>query len=147
MAEKAKSNSEMIFIIITLILMIGFGFIPPVLDLTPSGMRILGVLFGVIFGCSFCSSTAWPCLLGMVVLIMTGVSNAATVLSAGIGNDSIWLMTFFFVFVAVLEEAQITALGVSVYFDGGNIFCGRYWLVVPSYDFILEYFDEDLQGI
>ncbi len=110
MAEKAKNNNEIIFILITLVLMIGFGFIPPVLDLTASGMRILGVLFGVIFGCSFCSSTAWPCLFGMVVLIMTGVSNATAILNAGIGNDSIWLMTFFFIFVAVLEEAQITGV-------------------------------------
>lgn len=107
MTEKTNNSKETIFIAITLILMIGFGFLPPVLDLNQNGMRILGILFGVIFGCSFCSSVAWVCLLSLVMLAATGVSNASTIFATGLGNDSIWLMTFFFVFVAILDEAQI----------------------------------------
>lgn len=107
MSEKVSSAPKMIHVIITLVLMFGIGFIPPVSQLTVTGMKIIGILIGTIYGVTFCTP-AWPCLLAMAALAMTGVAPVGTVLSTGIGSDSIMLMLFFFIFVAVLEQNRIT---------------------------------------
>ena len=47
--EVQKNSKQTIHIIITLVLMFGIGFIPPVSQLTVSGMKILGILLGMIY--------------------------------------------------------------------------------------------------
>lgn len=124
--EVQKNSKQTIHIIITLVLMFGIGFIPPVSQLTVSGMKILGILLGMIYGCSFCSP-AWPCLLGMAAMALTGVAPAGTIIATGIGSDSIWLMILFFVFVAVLEQNRITE-AMATWLISRKIVRGRPWL-------------------
>ena len=107
MSEKTANAPKMIHVIITLALMFGIGFIPPVSQLTVTGMKIIGILVGTIYGVTFCTP-AWPCLMAMAALAMTGVAPVGQVLSTGIGSDSIMLMLIFFIFVAVLEQNKIT---------------------------------------
>ena len=124
--EVQKNSKQTIHIIITLVLMFGIGFIPPVSQLTVSGMKILGILLGMIYGCSFCSP-AWPCLLGMAAMAITGVAPAGTIIATGIGSDSIWLMILFFVFVAVLEQNRITE-AMATWLISRKIVRGKPWL-------------------
>lgn len=93
-AEVRKNSKQTLHIIITLLLMFGIGFIPPMSQLTVSGMKLLGILLGMIYGCSFCSP-AWPCLLGMAAMAITGAAPASTIIATGVGSDSIWLMILF----------------------------------------------------
>lgn len=125
-AEVQKNSKQTMHIIITLILMFGIGFIPPVSQLTVSGMKILGILLGMIYGCSFCAP-AWPCLLGMGAMTIVGVAPFGTIVSTGIGNDSIWLMILFFVFVAVLEQNRITE-AMATWLISRKIVRGKPWL-------------------
>ncbi len=125
-AEVQKNSKQTIHIIITLVLMFGVGFIPPVSQLTVSGMKILGILLGMIYGCSFCAP-AWPCLLGMAAMAIVGVAPFGTIISTGIGNDSIWLMILFFVFVAVLEQNRITE-AMATWLISRKIVRGKPWL-------------------
>ena len=101
------NNKQTIHAIITLVLMFGIGFIPPVSQLTVTGMKIVGILIGAIYGVTFCQP-AWPCMAAMAALVIHGVAPVGTVLSSGIGSDSIMLMIFFFAFVAILEANKIT---------------------------------------
>ena len=124
--EVQKNSKQTIHIIITLVLMFGIGFIPPVSQLTVSGMKILGILLGMIYGCSFCSP-AWPCLLGMAAMAITGVAPAGTIIATGVGSDSIWLMILFFVFVAILEQNRITEV-MATWLISRKIVKGKPWL-------------------
>ena len=121
-----STTKDKINALITIVLMFGIGFIPPVSELTVSGMKILGILLGTIYGVSFCA-TAWPCLLAMGAMIVLGVAPIGTILSTGIGSDSIVLMIFFFAFTAVLEQHKITEF-IATFLISRKFIEGKPWL-------------------
>lgn len=121
-----STTKDKINALITIALMFGIGFIPPVSELTVSGMKILGILLGTIYGVSFCA-TAWPCLLAMGAMIVLGVAPIGTILSTGIGSDSIVLMIFFFAFTAVLEQHKITEF-IATFLISRKFIEGKPWL-------------------
>lgn len=125
MAENIK-NKQMIHTIITVVLMFGIGLLPPVSQLTVPGMRVLGILLGIIYGVTFCQ-VAWPCLLGMGALMVYQVAPIGTILSTGLGSDSIILMIFFFAFVAILEQNKITEF-LATWLITRKIIQGKPWL-------------------
>ena len=124
--SSTSTTKDKVNMIITIALMFGIGFIPPVSELTVSGMRILGILIGTIYGVSFCA-TAWPCLLAMGALIIYGLAPIGTVLSTGLGSDSIMLMIFFFAFTAVLEQNKITEF-LATFLISRKFIEGKPWL-------------------
>lgn len=126
MSTHKKYVPTRVHMLITIVLMFGVGFIPPVSLLTETGMKILGVLIGAIYGVTFCTP-AWPCMLAMVAMAALGVAPVSTILSAGLGSDSIMLMIFFFVFVAVLENNHITEF-LATWLISRNFIKGRPWL-------------------
>ena len=126
MSEKEARFPKQLHVLITFVLMFGIGFIPPVSQLTVAGMKILGVLIGAIYGITFCGP-AWPCLLGMFALAALGVAPVGTILATGIGSDSVMLMIFFFIFVAVLEQNKITEF-LATWMITRKIVKGRPWL-------------------
>lgn len=125
MSDKTSRFPQTLHALITIIIMFGVGFIPPVSALTVNGMKILGILIGTIYGVTFCAP-AWPCLLGMVAMAVLGVAPVATILSTGLGSDSIMLMVFFFVFVAVLEQNKITEF-LATWMITRKVVKGRPW--------------------
>ncbi|MDO4280517.1 MAG: SLC13 family permease [Peptococcaceae bacterium] len=125
-SEKTGRIPIGVHIILTIVLMFGIGFLPPVSALTVSGMKILGILVGTIYGVTFCAP-AWPCLLAMVAMGVLGVAPVGTILSSGMGSDSIMLMIFFFIFVAVLDQNKITEFLAS-WMITRKVVKGRPWL-------------------
>lgn len=121
-----STTKDKINALITIVLMFGIGFIPPVSELTVSGMKVLGILVGTIYGVSFCA-TAWPCLLAMGAMIILGVAPIGTILSTGLGSDSIMLMIFFFAFTAILEQNKITEF-VATFLISRKFIEGKPWL-------------------
>lgn len=71
-------------IVITLLLMFGFGMLPPFATLTPMGMKILGVFLGVIYG-----YTTWD---NIIVSLIAIVAFGVTGFSGGFNNAvaSMW---------------------------------------------------------
>lgn len=55
MSEAKKRIPQWVHIIIIIALMFGIGFLPPVSELTVTGMRILGILIGSIYGVAVCA--------------------------------------------------------------------------------------------
>ena len=49
-SQSRKNTVYYINSLITLILIFGFGFLPPIAPITPVGMRILGILLGLLYG-------------------------------------------------------------------------------------------------
>lgn len=126
MAEIAGNKKITIHTIITIVLMFGIGLLPPVLQLTPSGMKTLGILLGTVWGISFCQ-IAWPCLLGLAALFIYQVAPISTVFSTGIGSDSIMMMIFFFMFAAIMEENGLVQF-LSAWLLSRKIIKGKPWL-------------------
>lgn len=126
MSEAKKRIPQWVHIIIIIALMFGIGFLPPVSELTVTGMRILGILIGSIYGVAVCAP-AWPCMLAMGALAIWGIAPVGTILSTGIGSDSVMLMIFFFVFVAVLDQNKITEF-LATWMITRKIVKGRPWL-------------------
>lgn len=126
MSESKKRVPFWVHTIIILALMFGVGLIPPFLSMTVTGMKLLGILIGTIYGVAVCAP-AWPCLLAMAAMGILGVSDYATILSTGLGSDSIMLMLFFFIFVAVLEQNKITEFFASWMITRKAV-AGRPWL-------------------
>ena len=126
MSENRQSKKQTIHVIITLVLMFGIGLLPPVSALTVSGMRVLGILLGIIWGVTFCQ-VAWPCLMGMGALVLYQVAPIGTILSTGLGSDSIMLMIFFFAFVAILEQNKITEF-LATWLITRKVVKGKPWL-------------------
>lgn len=126
MSEKTGRVPQMVHIVITLVLMFGIGFLPPVSALTVTRMKIIGILIGAIYGVTFCAP-AWPCLMAMVAIGVLGISPVATILSSGLGSDSIMLMLFFFIFVAVLDQNKITEF-LATWMITRKVVKGRPWL-------------------
>ncbi len=122
----AKKIPEFVHVVLVLAVMFGFGALPPVFELTEVGMKIIGILIGLIYGVSFCTPV-WPCLFGTVALIATGVAPLATVLSTGIGSDSIMVMIFLFGFVAVMEEYKVTEF-LAAWLMTRKVVEGKPWL-------------------
>ena len=70
-AKKGYTPAQTVNIIITLALMFGFGYLPPVAGITPIGMKLLGVFLGVVYGYTACG-VIWPSLMGMMAYGITG---------------------------------------------------------------------------
>ena len=124
--DASMSKTKIVHIFITLVLMFGIGFIPPFSQMTVLGMKILGVLVGAIYGITF-FSPVWACLLAMAAFPILGIAPVTQVLSTGLGSDSIMLMLFFFVFVAVLEQNHVTEF-MANWIISRKALAGRPWL-------------------
>lgn len=65
------SLSKWINTSITILLMVGVGFLPPIGTITPYGMKVVGIFLGAVYGWSTVS-IAWPSFLAMVLLAFSG---------------------------------------------------------------------------
>ena len=74
--KKRYSTPYMINMAITLLLMFGFGLLPPFATLTPVGMRVLGIFIGVIYGFSTCE-IIWLSLFAFLAFGLSGYTNIA----------------------------------------------------------------------
>lgn len=105
--EKNGNASYIMHSCIMLIIMIGFGFLPPVGNITELGMQILGVFLGSIYGWCFVDFI-WPSILAMVVLGCTEYGTITSVFAAAMGDSIIMQLFFLFIFCAILDEIGIT---------------------------------------
>lgn len=79
---RKKSTAYWIHIVITLVIMIGFGFLPAPAPITPFGMQMLGIFFGMVYGWSTVDQI-WPSLLGLVLLAICDYNTIDDVLIEG----------------------------------------------------------------
>lgn len=103
-----------IHVVITVLLMFFFRFVPAPEPITAYGMQILGVFLGVIYGWSFCG-LIWPSFLGMLALGLTDFGTVANVYAAGFGQENLILMLLAFLFAGpLLQEGVADYLGMKL---------------------------------
>lgn len=127
--EQTESYSplKMVHVAVTLVIMLGFGYLPAPAPITPVGMKVLGVFFALLYGWTF-SGLVWPSLFGMVVLGMSGATTLKEIFAAGFGNDSTIFVIFMMIFLAVIDN-----MGVTDYL--ANWFITRKFLIGRPYLF------------
>lgn len=78
-------------IIIGLMLLV--GFIPPIDPITETGMQVLGIFLGCIYGWSL-GEMVWPSILAMVLLGYVGENTVTAIFSAGFGDQNVLTVLF-----------------------------------------------------
>lgn len=116
---------------ITLILMFGFGFLPVIEPITPLGMKIVGILLGLLYGWTTVG-LMWPSIFGTLATALSGGLTIKETLIAGYGSDITILIIFIFIFAAIVEEAGVSKF-IAMWFVTRKVFFGKPW----AFSFIL----------
>ena len=75
--------------VVTLVLMFGFGLLPPFSTLTPVGMKLLGIFLGVIYGYTTCG-IIWPSLFAIIAFGMSGYATMGDTLASMLGQNTVF---------------------------------------------------------
>lgn len=125
---KKKTLNLYIHSAIVILLMFGFGFLPPIGSVTPLGMKAIGIFLGSIWGWCFVS-LGWPSVMGLIAIGLSGYSSMNETLKAAFG-DSATIQ----VFVILIFVAYMTRSGLSEYIArsilGSKLCVGRPWLLI-----------------
>lgn len=124
--QPKKSYSYYIHMGIVLLLMFGFGCLPPLEPVTPLGMKIIGLFLGLLYGWTT-AGLIWPSLMGMLALALSGGMSFKEVLMGGFGNETTMLILFLLVFAAIVEEAGVSK-AIAMWFVTRPVFFGKPWL-------------------
>lgn len=128
-ATKTKRSKDIIYIIhslIVLTLIFAFGLLPAPEPITPIGMKILGILLGLIYGWTLVG-LLWPSLFGLLALALSGAMPIKDVFIAGFGSDTTILILFIFVFAALVEAAGVSK-AIAMWLISRRIFIGKPWI-------------------
>lgn len=124
---KEKDRMYYIHSAIGLVIMFGFGFLPPFGPVTPYGMKMLGILIGLIYLWSLVEM-GWPCLMGMVAYLLTGATTLKILLAAGFGNATVMISVFATAFAFAIA-GQGTFDYMAQWLLTRKMFYGRPWIL------------------
>ena len=104
--EKNKTMSFYIQIAAAVLVMIIVGMLPPVGQITPYGMKVLGIFLGCIIGWGFGHQIIIS-IFALILLSFSGGGSLATIFSAVYGNQSLIMVVFAFIFCFGMEQTGI----------------------------------------
>ena len=107
-------------------IMFGFGYLPPVDPITPLGMHVVGIFFGLLFGW-MTIGLIWPSIMGCIALVLVGGMKMGAVLSSGWGSTTL-LLIFFMVMVAGIVEQSGVSHFIAMYFITRKWVLGKPWV-------------------
>lgn len=138
-AVQGKNKNTMYYIhcLIFVVLTFAIGFLPPFGQITPLGMKCLGVFIGVIYGWIFVGFI-WPSLFGMIALGLVGYDSILNIFCSAIGNQTVIQCLFCFIFVATLEASGLTDF-IAKWCISRKICVGRPW-VFTAFFFLASFF-------
>lgn len=102
-----NSPISWLHLIIVLLFMFFFKYLPPVYSITSEGMAVFGVFLGLLWGWSFCGNI-WPSLLGIIAIGFSGYMTLSEAFTGSFANNNFLMLLFMFVFLYYLSEAGIT---------------------------------------
>ena len=127
-AKILGKRKDTINFVIMLMLMFGIGLLSPFGQITPMGMKILGVFIGTLYGWLFLdfivSST-----IGLIVLGLSGYTTVMGAFQAGISDTVVMNMLIAFGFVALLNEVNLTG-ALADWLLSVKFVKGHPWLII-----------------
>lgn len=128
MKADTKKNTNFLHIIIFLFFTFVFGYIPQSL-LPPLGMKVLGILIGMIFGWTTLGFV-WPSMLCILSLAFTEYYASPTaIFSAGFGNSIVILLLVIFPFIKFCEMTGLSTK-IAYFFLSRSFLIGHLWRFV-----------------
>lgn len=102
-----NKSSYYIWMIIVIFCMFGFKLFPVIDPLTPIGMQIVGIFFGMVIGWSTVG-LLWPSILGLIAIGFSGyVDTPLAAIQSAFTNANVLYVLFLFIFVGLLKHAGI----------------------------------------
>lgn len=99
-----SSKIKYINIIIVLFLIFGFRYLHPFSTLTPTGMHVLGIFLGVVYGWSTVD-LIWPGFFAIISMSFVEGFDLTSIIAGGFGSSTFWIILFMLMFVMVFERA------------------------------------------
>lgn len=93
--------------IICVAIMIFFGKIPAIDPITSMGMNIIGIFLGMVYGW-ITVGMAWPSILGLLMLGLSGYTKVNDAFRNGFGNSTVLLLFFVCIITGTLNSAGLT---------------------------------------
>ena len=100
------SKKYYIHSIIGLVIMFGFGLLPTFGPVTPYGMKMLGILIGLIYLWSFVEM-GWPSVVALVAYVLTGGTTMDNILATGFGNSNVLMVVFASAFAFAIADQGV----------------------------------------
>lgn len=132
-SNSVKTTNNMksyVHVAIMLVLMLGIGFLPPVGDITPLGMKVLGVFLGLVYGWCFVD-LLWTSLFGFFALGLTGYMDATSAIAMAFNNQSLVIVLVCFVFAECVNQLGVSS-AIAYWILGRKVFVGRPWLFIAG---------------
>ena len=119
-------NKKLIHYLITALFLFGFAYIPPMAPLTPTGMGMVGVFIGAVYGWTTLNML-WP---SMMALVAMGLHiGMMPVLGASFGNPVVLMMLIMLPVMGLLNETHTTET-IAVAFVTNKLTLGRPWVLI-----------------
>lgn len=118
------ANKKLIHYIITALLLFGVAYIPPIAPVTETGMGMLGVFLGCVYGWSTIGML-WTSLMAFPAMALAIGMQA--VLGASFGNSIIMMVLVFTVIMQLLNETKAIEV-LSIRLLTNKLTLGRPWL-------------------
>jgi len=130
-STKEKNMMYYIHSIICLVIMFGFGQIPAIEPLTPLGMNLIGIFFGLLYGWVLID-IVWPSMVGLLALMLIGGMKPNAVLAGSFGNSNVVMMFFIFIFCATISYYGLSKF-ISLWFITRKFVSGRPWVFTATF--------------
>lgn len=117
--------------LICLVIMFGFGQLPPMEPLTPLGMNLIGIFLGVLYGWIFID-IIWPSIAGLLALTLIGGMKPGVLLNKSFGDPIVVMMFFIFVFCATINYYGLSKF-ISLWFITRKAVAGKPWLFTYTF--------------
>ncbi len=121
-----KDGKFYIHVAITLLLMFGFGYLPPLAPITPVGMKMLGIFIGLIYAWTT-TSLLWPTFVGMLAVVSTGIYTMTDFAKISFGHETVVFMILITAFATALDDAGLVKF-ISSWIISRKIVEGRPWV-------------------
>lgn len=106
--------------------MAGIGLLPAPYPVTVLGMKIVGILIGMVY-LWITVDTLWPSILGLVAIMISGYGTPEEILAASFGNTYTVMTLFMMAFCGVIEQNKINEY-IACWFLERKIMDGRPWV-------------------
>lgn len=119
-------NKKLIHYLITALFLFGFAYIPPISPITETGMAMLGIFIGAVYGWTTLSML-WPSLMALVAMGLH--IGMMPVLGASFGNPIILMMLIMLPVMALMNETHATET-IAIAFVSNKLTLGRPWMLL-----------------
>ncbi len=126
-----RRSLYVVHMLIVLLLMFGFGYLPAFSPITPLGMKIIGLFLGLLYGWTTVG-LIWPSLIGMLALGLSGAMTTLNVLKEGFGSDTTLIILFLLIFAAIVDDSGLSK-SIAMWIVTRPVFYGKPWLFTFSF--------------